>query len=195
MKPHRLFFRFALTVWRWKAGSSQEGAETSKLLWRAQPPGWWWLRVFKPGQPGEKAVRWSSNRAPHFAAKCHVVFWAPVRQSARTLMTRVAESKKTGECDTGVWQRDFQEGTSVFQGGFIMCRRKKKGGCLSSEMLTPVTVLMTCTLDLDLEVQDWWLHLTQHTVTRMACLCQFHVFGLYVFHLVVIYHGLDVMWR
>lgn len=188
MKPHRLFFffHFALTVWWWKAGSSQEGAETSKLLWRAQPP----------GQAEEKAVRWSSDRAPHFAAKCHVVFWAPVRQSARTLMTQVAESKKktkkkTQECDTGAWQRDLQEGMSVFQGGFDMCRRKKKGGslCLEShlirvEMLTPVTVLMTCSLDL--QVQDWWLYLTQHTLTGMACLCQFHVFA-YMLYIWLLY--------
>ena len=132
MKPHRLFFffHFALTVWWWKAGSSQEGAETSKLLWRAQPP----------GQPEEKAVRWSSDRAPHFAAKCHVVFWAPVRQSARTLMTQVAESKKKKKKKQRSVTRVLDRG--IYRKGWVCSRaastcvgeRKKGAACVWSHI-------------------------------------------------------------
>ena len=58
-----------------------------------------------------KALRWSSDSMLYFAAKCHAVFWALVRQPALSCLKVL--NQKTRVCDTDVWQNNLLERMSV----------------------------------------------------------------------------------
>lgn len=80
--------------------------------------------------PKKNPRRRSCDSMPHFAAKCHAVFWALARRSAPTLMTWAAQSKNKTKHESVTQAL----GRAIYWQGWALqyCKEKLKGGCTGS---------------------------------------------------------------
>lgn len=80
--------------------------------------------------PKKKPRRRSCDSMPHFAAKCHAVFWALACRSAPTLMTWAAQSKNKTKHESVTQAL----GRAIYWQGWALqyCKEKFKGGCTES---------------------------------------------------------------
>lgn len=80
--------------------------------------------------PKKKPRRRSCDSMPHFAAKCHGVFWALACRSAPTLMTWAAQSKNKTKHESVTQAL----GRAIYWQGWALqyCKENFKGGCTES---------------------------------------------------------------
>lgn len=87
--------------------------------------------------PKKKTRRRSCDSMPHFAAKCHAVFWVLACRSAPTLMTWAAQSKNKTKHKSVT----RASGRAIYWQGWALqyCKEKLKGGCSRAHRVLRIT--------------------------------------------------------